>query len=253
MRAYTRFTLLTFLALALAGCGEDGPDCFQASGEQVREVLDVPAFTRITVFENIRLVLRHGERQEVVLETGKNLRPDVSARVADGVLELRDRNGCNLFRSYGQTTFYVTTPDLEAVRSSTGWPVESDGALPFSDLRLISESFNDPEAATTDGSFDLEVDAGRVQIVANGIAFFKLRGRAGSLVVTIAAGDARVEAEGLQAGAVQVDHRGSNVIRVNPLNRIAGVIRGYGDVLSFNRPAEVAVEELFRGRLIFVD
>lgn len=253
MKAHARITLLSILALLLAGCGEDAPDCFQASGEQVREVLDLPAFSRITVFENIRLVLRHGEQQEVVVETGRNLRPDVSARVADGILELRDRNGCNLFRSYGQTTFYVTTPDLQAVRSSTGWPVESDGVLPFADLRLISESFNDPEAATTDGSFDLEVDAGRVQIVANGIAFFKLRGRAGSLVVTIAAGDARVEAEGLEAGAVQVDHRGSNAIRVTPLNRIAGVIRGYGDVLSYNRPAEVAVEELFRGRLVFVD
>jgi hypothetical protein len=246
-------TALLFAFVLLAGCGKNAPDCLQSSGDIVREELALPAFEKITVFENVRLVLRYGTEQRVVLETGENLRPDVSAGVEEGTLELRDQNNCNFFRAYGRTTFYVTTPDLRVLRSSTGWPIESEGILPFSELSLVSESFNDPEAATTDGSFDLEVDADRISVVANGIAYFRLRGETGVLSVTVAAGDSRIEAEGLVAGTVQLNHRGSNDILVNPTQRIDGVIRGYGDVLSFNRPQEVAVEETFRGRLIFVD
>ena len=239
--------------LGLAGCGKNAPDCIQSSGDIVREELALPAFESITVFENVQLIVRHGPRQEVVLETGKNLRPDISARVVDGTLELRDRNNCNLFRAYGRTTFIVTTPDLRSIRSSTGWPIRSEGVLPFSELNLFSESFNNPEATTTDGSFDLQLASDRVSIVTNGIALFRLRGQAGELSVTVAAGDSRVVASGLQARSVQLNHRGSNEIEVFPTERISGVIRGYGDVLSFNRPAEVAVEETFRGRLVFVD
>ncbi|MEJ2583877.1 MAG: DUF2807 domain-containing protein [Robiginitalea sp.] len=248
--------LLVMLPLALfllEGCGKNGPDCIQSSGDLVREELALPTFQNITVFENVRLVLRYGTEQQVIVETGKNIRSDVTARVEEGTLELRDQNNCNFFRAYGRTTFYVTTPDLQVLRSSTGWPIQSEGILPFTNLRLVSESFNNPEAETTDGSFDLEVDTERLSVVANGIAYFKLRGQTEALSITVAAGDSRIEAEKLLAGTVQLNHRGSNDILINPAQRIGGVIQGYGDVLSFNRPPEVEVEETFRGRLIFID
>ena len=241
------------LTLLGAGCGKDAPDCFKSSGDTVREIIPLPAFSRITVFENIQLVLAYGETQEVILETGENLRPDVTAEVVDGTLELRDGNNCNYFRSYGKTVFYITTPDLEVVRSSTGWPIRSDGVLPFTELSLISESFNNPETQTTDGSFELELDVDRLSVVVNGIAYFNLKGNAGVFSVVVAAGDTRIEAQELEAVSVQVRHRGSNDILVNPVDRISGLINGYGDVISFNRPGEVEVEETFRGRLIFVD
>ncbi len=241
------------LAATLWGCGENAPDCLQGAGETVQEAVSVPAFTDITVFENIRLVLRQGPEQQVLIETGKNLRPEVTAEVQDGVLVLRDANNCNLFRRYGQTVIRVTTPELRTLRSSTGWPVTGEGVLAFEDLRLVSESFSNPDAGTTDGSFELELNTGRVQIVANNIANFRLSVQTGELSITIAAGDSRVEARDLRAGAVQIDHRGSNDLEVYPLQRISGRIRGYGDVFSYNRPAEVTVEELYRGRLLFVD
>ena len=245
--------LVIVFTLFGGGCGPNSPDCFQASGDIEQVQLEVPEFSNITVFENIQLVLRYGPQQEVVLETGANLRSDISAEVVEGTLELRDTNSCNYFRGYGRTTFYVTTPDLRVLRSSTGWSIRSDGILPFSDLSLFSESFTNPETETTDGSFDLEVAVERLRVVSNGIAYFKLRGQAGELSVTIAAGDSRVDAMDLVSETVQVSHRGSNDISVRPLERISGVINGYGDVLSYERPPEVMVEETFRGRLIFID
>ena len=52
---------------------------------------------------------------------------------------------------------------------------------------------------------------------------------------------------------VNFNHRGSNDILVNPQESLTGVLRGTGDLQSYNRPATVDVEELYNGRLIFVE
>ena len=245
---------LFMLFFLISACnGDNVPDCFQNEGDRVSEVVPVDSFDRIFVFENIELVLIQGDEQRVEIETGEFLRNDVSAKVVDGELVLRDDNNCNFFRDYNTTIIYVTSPDLAEVRSSTGFPVRSQGTLNFTDITLISESFTRPENETTDGSFDLDLNVETVRIVVNGIAYFKLRGNAENLDVTVAAGDSRVEAEELTANAVMINHRGSNDILVNPQESIQGSIRSTGDVLSFNRPPIVEVDEVFNGRLIFID
>lgn len=241
--------LMLFL---LFGCnGEKVPDCYQNTGEIVRQEVSLPTFTKITVFENIELIIKDGEMQRVEIETGEFLLREVKARVKEDRLILTDSNNCNLFRTYGSTRIYVTSPNIEEIRSSTGFPIRSDGALPYDTLTLYSESFVDPEAGTTDGSFDLELATQNVNAIVNGIAFIKLKGTTVDFNITIAAGDSRIEAEGLTAENVSLNHRGSNDIFVDPQQILSGVIRGTGDVVSFNRPGTVDVEELYTGRLIF--
>ena len=249
-----KYFQLPGICLLILGCGGDNtPDCFQKEGDRVRELITVAAFDRITVFENIEMVLIQGNEQSVEIETGEFLRNEVSAEVTDGELILRDENNCNFFRDYNSTIIYVTTPDLTEVRSSTGFPVRSQGTLNFTDLTLISESFTMPENETTDGSFDLSLNTQSVNVVVNGIAYFRLRGTTENLDITIAAGDSRIEAEDLLANAVNLNHRGSNDILVNPQESLQGIIRSTGDVISYNRPDIIDVEEVFNGRLIFVD
>ncbi|MBS9462303.1 DUF2807 domain-containing protein [Flagellimonas sp. 389] len=238
----------------LVSCnGENAPDCFQNAGDLIREPVEVSDFLNITVFENINLVLRQGEEQVVEIETGEFLRNEVSAVVEGNRLVVKNSNGCNFFREYGLTTIYVTSPNIEEIRSSTGLLISSEGILNYPNISLISESFTDSEAETTDGSFDLNVNSEIVRITTNGIAYFKLGGTTNNLSITIAAGDSRIEAENLVAQNVSINHRGSNDTFVNPQQRISGVIRGVGDVICNNRPPEVEVEELFNGRLIFRD
>jgi hypothetical protein len=90
-----------------------------------------------------------------------------------------------------------------------------------------------------------------VNVVVNGITYFKLEGNTDNFDVKIAAGDSRIEAENLVAEIVSIDHRGTNDIFINPQQSLTGVIRSTGDVISSNQPAEVDVQELFNGRLIF--
>jgi hypothetical protein len=241
-----------FILIFLSSCNsENAPDCLQNAGDLTRVQIEVPEFSTITVFENLNLVLKEGTEQLVEVESGEFLFNEISVVVEGDRLVVRNENGCNLFRDYGLSTVYVTSPNITQVRSSTGLLISSDGPLTYPNLSLVSESFNVPEAETTDGSFDIEVANQSVSVVVNGIAYFKLRGNTDAFNVTVAAGDTRIEAETLEAQNVSLNHRGSNDILVNPQQRISGVVRGYGDVISFNRPEEIAVEEIFEGRLIF--
>ncbi|MEO1010690.1 MAG: head GIN domain-containing protein [Bacteroidota bacterium] len=248
-----RFLICNFLfAILLFSCNsENAPDCFQNEGEIVREEVAVPVFSKITVFERIQLIVKQGAGQKVEIETGEFLLNEISALVEGDRLILRNENGCNLFREYGLTRIYVTSPNITEIRSSTSFPIQSDGILAYPSLTLLSESFTEPEAETTDGEFDLEVNSQNLSLTVNGIAYFKLRGQVQGLNMTIAAGDSRIEAQDLVAQNINVNHRGTNDMLIDPQQSLTGVIRGTGDVISFNRPPEVAVEEIFRGRLIF--
>ncbi|WRI31757.1 head GIN domain-containing protein [Maribacter sp. BPC-D8] len=242
------------LLLSFISCdSENASDCFQETGDIIREEVLVAEFTSITAFENVALVIKQGDTQKVEIETGENLRNEVAAVVVDGRLLLTDTNECNYVRDYGTTVVYVTTPNLTSIRSSTGFPIQSDGVLTFESLSLLSESFTDPEAETTDGEFNLELDVTSLSITSNGISYFKLKGSAESFNISIAAGDSRVETQDLITQRVNVKHRGSNDLLVNPQESLTGILRGTGDLQSYNRPPTVAVEELYNGRLIFVE
>ena len=252
--SYCKIVLSICSVLLLTSCNtENVSDCFQDAGEIIREEVEVQEFEKITVFENVTLVIKQGDTQKVEIETGENLRDEVAAVVKDRRLILTDTNDCNYVRKYGATVVYVTTSNLTEIRSSTGFPIRSDGVLGFERLSLLSESFSNPEAETTDGEFHLNLDVKSLSITVNGIAYFNLRGNVENLNINIAAGDSRIEAKELVAQNLNVNHRGSNDLLINPQLKISGVLRGTGDVLSYNRPAEVDVEELYNGRLIFVE
>ena len=240
--------------ILLMGCnGYSVPDCFQNGGKIIRDVIPVDNFTKITVNENTKLVLKEGNTILVEVETGEFLRNEVTAEVRNGRLLLSDTNNCNFFRPYGLTTFYVTAPNITEIRSNTGFSTISDGVLTYPSITLISESFNDPENLTTDGEFDLQLISQDVNVVVNGIAYFKLNGSSENFSVVVAAGDSRVEAASLSAQNVTLNHRGSNDVFINPRESLKGTIKGTGDVQSFNRPEIVEVEELYKGKLIFND
>lgn len=242
------------LCLLFFSCAsESAPDCFQSAGNLIKKEVTVADFTKITVFENVGVVLKEGLETKVEVETGENLFNEIQVNVSNDRLTLRNDNGCNFIREYGLTKVYITAPNIDEIRSSTGLKIESDGVLEYPSLDLISESFINSESETTDGEFELELNALDINIVVNGIAYFKLRGETQFIGVTIAAGNSRIEANELTAQFVDVDHRGTNDILVKPEQLIKGDIRGLGNVISYETPPLIQINELFKGKLIFVD
>ncbi|PVW17437.1 head GIN domain-containing protein [Marixanthomonas spongiae] len=245
-------SIFIIVLLAFFGCDSDkGLNCFQAAGDIIQEEFTVDTFSKITVWERTQLFIKQGDTQKVVVETGENLLNDIEVHVKDGVLNLRNTNGCNLVRDYGLTKVYVTTPNIDRIRNSSGLAVEGIGTLSFPNLSLISEDQENEDAYHIDGDFKLDLQVENLQIVANGLSNFFLSGTATKANFGIYAGDSRIEAANLIVGELSVFHRGTQDMIVNPQEAIRGKLVSLGNVVAKNRPPIVEVEQLYRGRLIF--
>lgn len=240
------------MILIFAGCSSDkGWDCIQTAGNIVQQEIVVPPFTKILVWERIKLYIQQGAEQKIVVETGENLMNDVEVSVTDGILQIHNNNACNLTRDYGITKVYVTIPNITEIRSSTGYTVESVGVLRFPQLALLSEDQANDDEYHIDGDFKLNLEVENLSVVANGLSKFYLSGSANNTSFGLFSGDCRIFAENLIVQNLTVFHRSSADMRVNPQQSIRGKIVGLGNVISKNRPPIVEVEELYRGRLIF--
>lgn len=238
------------LLILLACNSENASDCFQTAGNMIQQEVEVESFNKILVNRDITLVVKQASTHSVLIESGSNLINDVEVKVENNQLILTDNNTCNLVRDFGITKITVNTPTLTEIRTSSQYTISSDGTLSFENLTLISENFNIPGTFTV-GDFNLQINTNNLTVLSNGLSSYFLSGTVNNLVLSFFAGDGRFEGENLIAQNVEVFHRGSNDMIVNPQQSIKGSIVATGNVIAKNQPPVVDVEELFNGRLIF--
>lgn len=247
--------LIIFLGiLSLASCdSENAWDCFQNSGPLVQQEFDLEAFNKITVWNRVQLFVAYGEPQQVIIESGENLMNEVLVRVEDSILKVSDRNSCNYTRDYGITKVFVRlNVDTLEIRNSSGLTVEGVGPIKFKNLKLYSEDRQQENLYHIDGDFKFEeLDVTNVDLFANGVSKFYLKGKANTAHMGLFDGDVRVEAADLEANFIYFFHRSTNKMIVNPQVLLQGTITGLGDVISKNQPPQVNVEQLYTGELIF--
>jgi hypothetical protein len=238
--------------LLIFGCtSERAPGCLQQSGEIISEEIVVADFEEIQVFDDVKLILEQGPQTKVQIKTGKNLLANISAEVIGNRLELRNESDCKLFREKDLVEVYVSTLNLTWLHNSSYKKIESRGTLKFPDLWLRSiNQERDPEIYTN-GDFELDLEVENLRITSDHISNFYLSGTVENFNLFIANGDARIEAGELQAQHIELLHRGSNKLILNPRQSISGDIYSFGDVIAKNRPAQVRVTEHYSGRLIF--
>lgn len=242
--------LLAFLLFS--GCEkEDASQCFQSTGEITSMEVEVAPFEELIVYGRIRLFIEQGDEHKVTVEGGKNLVENISATVENGRLSLRNSTTCNLFRDYNTTTVLVTVPNLSWLQNAGNNTIEGIGTLYFPEIWL--RSFNqekDPEIYTN-GDFRLDLVSDYIRITGDNYSNFYLTGETDFLNAYFADGDGRLEAANLHSGTINIQHRGTNKMIVNPRNVLKGEIRSTGDVVSVKRPPEVELQAFYTGRLIF--
>lgn len=241
---------ICFCILLFACDSENVNDCFQKSGSIVTEEIDLTTFTKIKVNRDVELILKEGVTQQVIIETGENLLNDVELSVANNRLVITENNTCNFVRDYNVTKVYVTSPNITEIISSTQFKISSDGVLNYTDLDVLSEDFNDSSIIAV-GEIDLTLNTQNLKVVGNNLTTFKFEGAAENLNITFAAGDGKLNAANLIANTVNVYHRGTNKIIVNPQLELTGTLLSTGNLISKNHSPIVNVEELYTGRLIF--
>ncbi|MFH6768709.1 head GIN domain-containing protein [Gaetbulibacter aquiaggeris] len=241
---------ITIVVLLFSCNSENAGDCFQTTGNMIQEEIALDTFDKILVNRDVELILKEGNTQKVVIETGKNLLNDIEAIVADGQLILSDNNSCNYVREYAVTKVYVTSPNIEEIKSSTQYDISSDGVLTYPNLTILSKDYNVQNSYTV-GNFKLEIDASSFNVVLNNLLNAYITGKTDYLNVTYDSGTSRFEGRNLIAQNVYIWNRSSNDMIINPVLEIKGKISGTGNVICVNRPPIVEVEEQYKGRLIF--
>ena len=243
--------LLIFIGVLLLSCDkENANDCFQKTGGIISQEIVVTDFTRIKVNRDVELVLKEGATQKVVIETGENLLKDVFAVVSGNQLVLTDSNTCNYVRDYNVTKVFVTAPNITEIISSTQFQISSDGVLNYPIINVSSEDYTDSSVIAV-GTINLTLNSQDVKVVGNNLTFFELSGVTENLNVNFAAGDGVFNGAGLIANEVNVFHRGTNNVIVNPQNVLEGRLVSTGNLISVNYPPLVDVEVLYTGSLIF--
>ena len=241
------------ISLIIAACSsENANDCFQTAGKIVQQEVDVPSFEKILVNRDIKLIISQGIEQKITIETGENLLNDIEVTVVGNELQFTNNNTCNYVRDYGITKISITAPNITEIRSSTQYDISSFGVLNYNSLKLISENFTVPEAFTV-GDFRLNVDLENLNVISNNLSTFYISGSVNNLFVGFYAGLGRFEGQQLVSQHVNIFHRGSNDMIVNPQLSITGEIRGVGDVIAVNQPPTITLEQFYTGELIFED
>ncbi len=235
------------LVIILTNCNPK--DCFESTGKIVQQEVVLEVFTKILVSNEISLILKQGEEQNVIIETGENLLNEISASVIGDQLIVEDNNGCNFSREYALTRIIVTSPNITEIRANTSRSIKSDGILEYPNLLLLSENFNSDFLSIAD--FDLTINNQSLRVSANGNSVFKINGVTENLTIGFFAGSSRFEGQDLIANTVAVTQKSSNDMLVNPIQKIEGTIFSTGDVISFNQPDIINVEALYTGELIF--
>ena len=166
------------------------------------------------------------------------------------MLVVKDNSTCNIARDYGQTTVYVTAPNLEEIYSKTDQDIRSVGILHYNLLRLYSIGDDGDGAGTGDFYITIE-NNGQLVIESNNVSNFYINGRCNEMLLNFYFGDGRFYGENLHAENINVFQRGSNDMFVYPIQKIEGTIFATGNVVLKNVPPIIDVDEVYTGRVIY--
>ena len=242
--------IFIILIICFYSCdSEDAGDCFQTAGDIIKVEVMVPSFNKIVTHENIELIVVDGPTQKVEIETGENLLNDIKVDVINNELILNNNNTCNFVRDYSLTKIFVTSPDINTIRNASELNVSSIGTLTYPSLFL--RSTGEAGDFLSVGDFHLTIENANVVIWGNGIANFYIDGHSDKLEINFSDGDTRFEGENFVVKEIELRNVSSNDILINPTESVSGTIHSTGDVILFNTPPIVDVEELSVGKLIY--
>lgn len=242
--------LLSFL-LVFISC-EKPSECYESTGDMVTRTIPVNPFTRIKVYRGIAVVITQGPEYKVEIKSGSNLINNVSVTQNDNQLVLTDNTTCNWLREYGQTTIYITTPNLEEIYSKTERNISSNGVLTFPVLRIYAlDKDADGEEGAGTGDFNIALNNNQLVVENNNVSRYFISGTTNDANLNLYAGDGRIDASNLTAQSIKVYHRGSNDMIVRPIQSITGKMVSTGDVILKNNPPIVDVQQLYQGHVIY--
>ena len=238
---------LMFLFILL-GCSKPS-DCVESAGSLVSKEYNDFTFDKVIVYQGISLVVTQGPTCKVEVKTGENLIGDIDVKVNNGTLILKDNTTCNWVREYGQTTIYITAPNMTDFISKTEKNISSNGVLTFPIIRLQALDLSDGAGT---GDFNFQIDNNQLVIENNNVSNYYISGKTKQMLASFYEGNGRLEANNCITDNISVFQRGSNDMVLFPTTTITGDIYSTGNVICKNYPTTAPnVTQHYKGKLIF--
>ncbi|MCH8233001.1 MAG: DUF2807 domain-containing protein [Bacteroidetes bacterium] len=234
------------MCITLLACNsENAFDCIKKTGPVVIDAVPVADFDKISLHDNINLILVSGNDMMVQIEAGKNLLSKISINVTDNILIIENLNTCNWVRDYKAINVYVTNPSLVEVHMHGYGSVISKDTLHTGYLSIISTD--------SPGDVSLVIEGDALYIVSNHLANFTIAGSLDFLRVGFYFNDSKFYGKNLQVKKIELNHNGINTIMISPSDQLTGIIGNTGNVEIYSDPPVIDLKYLGSGRLIRKD
>ena len=97
-----------------SGCGKNG--CLKNAGALKTNDRQLNSFNEILLYDKIDIVLTQDTIQQVKIEAGENLQPDIETTVLNNVLTVRDNSSCKWVRDLNEKiTVYISSPLIKQI------------------------------------------------------------------------------------------------------------------------------------------
>lgn len=164
------------LLFILLSCKKENAfDCFKSNGAEVSEVRELDMFSSIEVDNKIDVTIFKGSELKVEVVAGKHIISNISTKVAEGNLKIKNNNECNFVRGYKKTIrVNITLPYLALIKN--------DGV---GTVRFADDFEQDTLVVRAESSGDIHVNGTFTQIrtSSHGNGDIYINGRTKSLYV----------------------------------------------------------------------
>jgi hypothetical protein len=134
--------ILLILVLFIFSCkkGEEA-GCFTSTGEIRKEIRSLENFSKLTLYDNINVILIPGTENKAEIEAGKNLIPGIFTKIENGELIITNENKCNFTRSYKYpVNVYVTFNSLREITHYGGGKISNEDTIQQSYFKIVQYS-----------------------------------------------------------------------------------------------------------------
>ncbi len=241
--------LMFGISMLLGSCGKDNAsDLLQSSGPVKKEQRDISgSFNKVSIYNNVNLVLSQGPTTSIVVEGGSNLLNDITTEVDDdGTLTIRNLNNYNWVRSYdNKVTVYLQAKSIWLIRYETSGDITTTDTIHEDSLKV--------EAWGGSGTIKMTVDCGTSFFIMHyGAMDFNINGRSG-VTYFFANSYGPFHCLGLKSDITFIRNSGTNDCYVNAKDRIGADIRSLGNVYYSGNPPIVDVSLTGSGQLIHLE
>lgn len=224
----------------------DHANCIFSGKNSIVEY-QLSAFNEVEIPKNVTVQIVPDTIYKVKIYAKENILPHIKHQQNYQRLIISNSAICQSFQSSENALIQLHTPTIEKIYSKTQHKVFSLDTLHFPTIKIINNSYS--KVGST--HFDLLVNSDYIYLEDNQVAKFELKGKTKKLSIALYGGNCSVHAQQLKADTVQMYQRSNQHLYVHPLHKIVGTIASTGNVYASYRPAQIDVQELYKGSLIF--